>query len=129
MLVLYFALATGEDNSGHFFVGTQDKQLHKDIAKVPAGVSLFMSANGLHLEQPSQKQEQLMRQASLTKCPMGLANYLQQAAQACHSSVQGSLYYRILLQTRSNHFACKHTTCRNLLCSSDLSIFTLVIQL
>ena len=46
-------------------MGTQDKQLRKDISKVPAGASMFVSVNGLHLEQPSDKQEQLINQASL----------------------------------------------------------------
>lgn len=54
----------GGDNAGHFFVGTQDKQLRKDISKIPAGASMFVSVNGLHLEQPSDKQEQLINQAA-----------------------------------------------------------------
>ena len=52
----------GDDNAGHFFVGTQDKQLRTAISKVPAGASLFVSVNGLHLEQPSAKQEKVINQ-------------------------------------------------------------------
>ena len=53
---------SGEDNAGHFFVGTQDKQLRTAISKVPAGASMFISVNGLHLEQPSTKQEKVVHQ-------------------------------------------------------------------
>ena len=52
--------ALGEDNAGHFFVGTQDKQLRTAISKVPAGASMFLSVNGLHLEQPSTQQEKVV---------------------------------------------------------------------
>ena len=52
----------GEHNAGHFFVGTQDKQLRTSISKVPAGASMFISVNGLHLEQPSTKQEKVVHQ-------------------------------------------------------------------
>ncbi|KAL0030147.1 hypothetical protein WJX79_010990 [Trebouxia sp. C0005] len=54
----------GEENAGHFFVGTQDKQLRTAISKVPAGASMFVSVNGLHLEQPSAKQEKVINQAA-----------------------------------------------------------------
>ena len=57
-------MSVGEDNAGHFFVGTQDKQLRSGISKVPAGASMFMSVNGLHLEQPSAKQEKVIHQVS-----------------------------------------------------------------
>jgi len=53
---------TGEENAGHFFVGTQDKQLRTALSKVPAGASMFVSVNGLHLEQPSAKQEKVIKQ-------------------------------------------------------------------
>ncbi|KAL3159300.1 hypothetical protein ABBQ32_011256 [Trebouxia sp. C0010 RCD-2024] len=54
----------GDDNAGHFFVGTQDKQLRTAIGKVPAGASMFISVNGLHLEQPSIRQEKVVHQAA-----------------------------------------------------------------
>lgn len=57
---------TGEDNSGHFFVGTQDKQLRTAIGKIPAGASMFISVNGLHLEQPSTRQEKVVHQVILS---------------------------------------------------------------
>ena len=57
--------SAGDDNAGHFFVGTQDKQLRAAIAKVPAGASMFISVNGLHLEQPSTRQEKVVHQVSL----------------------------------------------------------------
>lgn len=50
----------GDTNEGHFFIGTQDKQLRSAISKVPAGASMFMSVNGMHLEQPSAKQEKVV---------------------------------------------------------------------
>lgn len=56
------AFFTGEGNAGHFFVGTQDKQLRTALSKVPAGASMFVSVNGLHLEQPSAKQEKVINQ-------------------------------------------------------------------
>ena len=60
---------SGEDNAGHFFVGTQDKQLRTAISKVPAGASMFISVNGLHLEQPSTKQEKVVHQVKHKGCP------------------------------------------------------------
>ena len=61
-------ISVGDDNAGHFFVGTQDKQLRIGISKVPAGASLFVSVNGLHLEQPSAKQEEVINQVSHCSC-------------------------------------------------------------
>lgn len=55
---------SGKDNAGHFFVGTQDKQLRIAISKVPAGASMFISVNGLHLEQPSSQQESVVNKVS-----------------------------------------------------------------
>ena len=46
-------------------MGTQDKQLRTAISKVPAGASLFVSVNGLHLEQPSAKQEKIINQVAM----------------------------------------------------------------
>lgn len=56
----------GEENAGHFFVGTQDKQLRTAISKIPAGASMFISVNGLHLEQPSTRQEKVVHQVKPT---------------------------------------------------------------
>lgn len=60
--------ALGTDNEGHFFIGTQDKQLRGAISRVPAGASMFMSVNGLHLEQPSAKQEKVVNEVNLLGC-------------------------------------------------------------
>lgn len=67
---------TGTDNANHFFVATQDKHLRHALLKVrcssnrttaqvpecpirqiPAGAVINCSTNGLHLAQPSDKQE------------------------------------------------------------------------
>ena len=64
----------GEDNAGHFFVGTQDKQLRTAISKVPAGASMFVSVNGLHLEQPSIQQEKVVHQVKHKSVTSRMAN-------------------------------------------------------
>lgn len=43
-------------------IGTQDKQLRNAISAVPAGAYLFMSVNGMHLAQPSARQEKVVNQ-------------------------------------------------------------------
>lgn len=48
----------GISNPEHFFVATQDPELRKAIADVPGGAVIFMSGNGIHLEQPSRLQQQ-----------------------------------------------------------------------
>jgi U3 small nucleolar RNA-associated protein 23 len=53
----------GDSNREHFFVGTQDSKLRARLAKVPGGASLFVSVNGIHLEQPSQLHQQTADQA------------------------------------------------------------------
>lgn len=86
----------GDDNAGHFFVGTQDKQLRTAIGKVPAGASMFISVNGLHLEQPSIRQEKVVHQVTnkqgrghLLRCSSFAAEFIGQgccrvAGKACN---------------------------------------------
>ena len=52
----------GTDNAGHFFVGTQDRQLRGQLGSMPAGPVLFVAADGLHLEQPTPQQQQWAEQ-------------------------------------------------------------------
>lgn len=45
-------------------MATQDPELRKAIADVPGGAVIFMSGNGIHLEQPSRLQQQAADQVS-----------------------------------------------------------------
>lgn len=47
----------GEANQEHFFVATQDASLRKKLGKIPAAPRIFLHANGLMLEEPSEAQE------------------------------------------------------------------------
>ncbi len=44
----------GSNNSGHWWVATQDKILREDLSKVPGLPVLFATVNGIHLETPSE---------------------------------------------------------------------------
>ena len=56
----------GTDNAGHFFVGTQDRQLRGHLGAMPAGPVLFVAADGLHLEQPTPQQQQWAEQVGVS---------------------------------------------------------------
>ncbi|KAK9804414.1 hypothetical protein WJX72_011599 [[Myrmecia] bisecta] len=54
----------GVSNAEHFFVATQDRRLRSALSSNSGGgPSLFVSVNGLHLEEPSQAQHKQAKQA------------------------------------------------------------------
>ena len=52
----------GDNNPEHFFVATQDGELRDCLRKARGAAVIFMSGNGMHLEQPSQLQHHLAEQ-------------------------------------------------------------------
>ena len=58
-------VCAGTDNAGHFFVGTQDRQLRGHLGGLPAGPVLFVAADGLHLEQPTPQQQRWAEQVGM----------------------------------------------------------------
>ena len=53
----------GDANAQHYFVATQEKALRGALGKVPGGASVFLNANGVHLEPPSNRQRRGIEQA------------------------------------------------------------------
>ena len=52
----------GDANAQHYFVATQEKALRGALGKVPGGASVFLNANGVHLEPPSERQRRGIKQ-------------------------------------------------------------------
>ena len=49
-------------------MATQDAGLRKSVQAVPAGASIFLSGNGVHLEQPSQGQRDTVDEVLASPC-------------------------------------------------------------
>ena len=58
----------GDANAQHYFVATQEKALRGALGKVPGGASIFLNANGVHLEPPSERQRRGIEQARSSYC-------------------------------------------------------------
>ena len=71
-LTFCHTLRAGDANAQHYFVATQEKALRGALGKVPGGASVFLNANGVHLEPPSEKQrrgvEQVRGSCSCVRC-------------------------------------------------------------
>ena len=51
------AHVVGANNPGHFFVGTNDRDLRKKLGRIPEAPMLFRTVNGLQLQPPTRESE------------------------------------------------------------------------
>jgi len=51
------AHVVGANNPGHFFVGTNDRDLRKKLGRIPEAPLLFRTVNGLQLQPPTRESE------------------------------------------------------------------------
>lgn len=58
----------GDANAQHYFVATQEKALRGALGKVSGGASIFLNANGVHLEPPSERQRRGIEQVRRGSC-------------------------------------------------------------
>jgi U3 small nucleolar RNA-associated protein 23 len=56
------ASLVGDSNPDHFLVATQDRDLQRQVGAVPGGGAIYASANGVHLDPPSEAQAEHARQ-------------------------------------------------------------------
>ena len=63
----------GESNDEHYFVATQDGELRSSLGKGLGGATLFISVNGLHINQPTETQKWLAAEVNSYTLPARLA--------------------------------------------------------
>ena len=51
------AAVVGDNNPGHFFVGTNDRELRRKLGRIPEAPMMFRTVNGLQLQPPPRESE------------------------------------------------------------------------
>ena len=51
------AAVVGSNNPGHFFVGTNDRELRRKLQRIPEAPLIFRTVNGLQLQKPTRESE------------------------------------------------------------------------